>query len=182
MTDSKTVFQQSDSKWFDDMRDRQRELSDKVSEEITGSLLNKEKEGEIREYLGFGTREEFDLSSLRREKETYRKLLLSDVSSQVFEAVIGYTEYLGCRLVRNDLKEMPLPLDSEIPYDKIVEQYGPSVPLLRDVIGRMNVQPSLPLIGRLENGKIVPDVETMSKWKDKFDWSLPPESSNLEGL
>ena len=156
----------------------QGELSDKVSHEIVSALLTRGVQ-RTNEYLGFSDQQIND-SGMTRDKadigtpngyELYAVLLNQDVSRQVFEAVIGYTDHLGCSLVRNGLTTMPLPLDSEINYETISEKYGPSVPLIRDVVARMNVQASLPLIGRLEQGKMVPDVETLSKWKDMFDWN-----------
>ncbi len=95
------------------------------------------------------------------------------ISDEVLEAVIGYTDWLATQLVKTRLGARSLPRSREIPHEEIAKKYGVSVPLLKAVIERLHRLPQIPVVGKVVEGRIIPEKNELEQWREMFDWGRP---------
>ncbi len=154
--------EQEQRHFMQQVRGQQAVLAQELSRKLLNSYCNTELEA---------------LKTRSQEERRFGKeLLKQEFQDDVEEAVIGYVDWLATDFIRryennNTFDPRTLPSDKEIPYNRIQEKYGASPGLVYLVSCEMHKQETIPLIGTVQGTSIVPDKETLLKWRDLFDWS-----------
>ena len=105
------------------------------------------------------------MQKIRLEGALATKAILVFGEQDVREAVQGISEYVATQWARG----RPLPRSAEeLPIATIAGRYCPGEEgLVRWVAGVLFRHGELPIVGRLDS----PDEETLSRWRDAFDWT-----------
>lgn len=158
----------------DDLRRNLREQFDALANDIATQLFN-----EIKPYVANGKYEglhgyvenvdQLIVNKERIDPEALELIVQSDVQREATVAVIGYTDWLACRIVRHDNYSVPTleEVDCRAIEDKM---YINSSDVLRRVISYIHAQPELPLLGKIEGGYFKPDHQIFEAWKSLYDW------------
>jgi len=104
--------------------------------------------------------------------EVVQSFLEQEVHDDVLEAVHGYSDWAAARLVRSgDFRRQALPVPDHADRERIAATYGVTIPLLTRVVGMLKEMQRIPLMGVIEGGELLPDKETLLRWKELYDWS-----------
>lgn len=99
-------------------------------------------------------------------------LVTHEANRGALVSVYGYADYVATQIIRSgrwDKKKLPIPHANVL--ELIARQRGVKPALLKFSVEQMRGFKRLPLLGRVRNGVLTPDKETLKKWKGLFDWS-----------
>ena len=107
----------------------------------------------------------------RINNECLETLIHGDLRQDTFVSVKTYTDWLASRIVRKG--DYSVPTLEEINHKSIkdkVQIRGSKI--LDRAINYMHSQPTLPLLGKIEDGHFKPDHKEFEKWKSCYGWSV----------
>ncbi len=93
------------------------------------------------------------------------------VELQTFKAVRGLIEWSATGIVRRgDYRPQEFVMPGEASVAAIAEEYDVKPAYVRFVAERLQEELVIPLLGRMEDGCLVPDAEALTEWASHFDW------------
>ena len=103
------------------------------------------------------------------DKEALEAMVESDLDRDAHLAVQSYTDWLACRIVREG--NYSVPTLEEINCQALQDEYDiHSDQVLKRVVAYMHSQPTLPLLGRIEEGNFKPEYAEFETWKSFYEW------------
>ncbi len=96
----------------------------------------------------------------------------NDLRHAARHALEGYCVWLMSEMVRsNRFEPFRVGIPSEEVMQAIADYYEVAVPIIRLVIACANEEKRLPIVGDICGGTLVPDVASIKRWANHFDWS-----------
>ncbi len=100
--------------------------------------------------------------------EFLKGMIKVELGSMVTASIIGYTDWILCRMVRS--KDYSIPTLGEINFAAIGEKYATPSLALRWTVNCLHLRENLPILGKLENETFCPDQNQLEEWKTFYDW------------
>jgi hypothetical protein len=122
----------------------------------------------------------------RRKEETNPNVAFHlagmDVRESAHKAVLGYGDWLGCKLWRQNMVQALPPavtLPECTPEDRaaIAKKHGVKKSILNGVIDKLTSSENVSLwpVGRISKGTALIHAKGLAKWASHYDWSPQPE-------
>lgn len=108
------------------------------------------------------------------------EMFREELERDVFVSLIGIADWLGSRVVRDHLHNDSQPRKVQVTLDKkhlpsIAEKYHVDQATLALVLQHLlEKEVTLAPIGKLVDGYLQPNWDSLKKWADAYDWSPEP--------
>jgi hypothetical protein len=100
------------------------------------------------------------------DKEAFEAALLAELGRAVKLSVTGFTELVAGLIVRsNDFKARPFPVPSPVAVAMLAAKSEVTPSVVAYAVAQMQTLASLPLLGRIENDRLIPDRAALEQWK-----------------
>lgn len=100
------------------------------------------------------------------DKEAYEALLLAELGRGTKLALTGFTDLVAGLIVRTNGYQMrPFPTPSPVAVAMLAAKAGIMPSVVAYTVAHMQAMPRLPLLGRIENDRLIPDRSALEQWK-----------------
>lgn len=148
---------------FAEARARQSEMADRIAAGLIKLL-------DAALWFPLATSGESDLDT-----DAVRLLVTKELEAQVRRAIDGYTDWAVVGVIRSKRygkRLFPFPVGGDV--ENITRKYGVKAPILEYVAERLAGQEdSIPFLGLVRDGLLVPDEEALKAWSKFCDLSMP---------
>jgi len=105
------------------------------------------------------------------DEDAITALYGAEIGRDAIQAVQSYCDWVAAGIVRSGgYAARPIPVPDAVDQARMAAK-GPIHPLtLIYVIDRLREEDSLPLIGRIDQGCLIPDRRELDAWRACFDW------------
>jgi len=99
------------------------------------------------------------------DKEGFEAALLAELGRAVKLSVTGFTELIAGLIVgSNDYKARPFPVPSPVAVAMLAAKTEIMPSVVAYTVAQMQTRVSLPLLGRIENDRLIPDRASLERW------------------
>ncbi len=105
------------------------------------------------------------------DEDAIRALYGADLERGATLSVRGYCDWAAVQIVRsNGYAARPFPIPDAVTTAVIAARCGTLPSVLAFVVARLRERDDLPLLGRLDQGCLIPDQRALEAWKACFEW------------
>lgn len=106
------------------------------------------------------------------DPSAYLSMLSADLEHETALAVRGYVDWAACAIIRSDdYSARPLPMPDAIAIAAIAVKSGANPCVIVFTADRLRELDAVPVLGRVDQGRLIPNRARLDLYKACFDWS-----------
>lgn len=114
-------------------------------------------------------------SEIDADEDALLHFLGAEIELAVIKAVHAYSDWVACEIIRTGgYAARPFPIPDAVQAAAIAVKGDVTPSVVAFAVARMREMDSLPLLGRVDQGCLIPDQPALDRYKDCFDWSAAP--------